>query len=92
MNISIPVLPSELRIQNVTDNNTFKGVENSPLDLVCIVNSGKPPEVLSWRKDRTIIAQGGPRTLFYSFVPNKTDHQSVYSCEVKNADMKIPLT
>lgn len=92
MNISIPVLPSGLQIQNVTSNNTVKGIENYPLDLVCKVGSGKPPEELSWKKDQTIIAKGGPRKLVYSFFPNKTDDQSVYSCEVKNEDMKIPLT
>lgn len=57
-----------------------------------MVESGKPPEVLRWRKDGTIVKHGGPSKLVYTFVPDKTDHKSVYSCEVQNIVMKMPLT
>ncbi|CAC5368461.1 unnamed protein product [Mytilus coruscus] len=88
----ISVLPSKLEILNVTHNNTVNGKENCPLNLVCLVESGKPPEVLRWRKNGILISQGGPSKLVYSFVPMKTDHQSVFTCEAQNTDMEKPLT
>lgn len=89
--ILITALPTNLEILNVDDNYTVTGKENIQLDLICLVKSGKPPEVLTWRKNRTIIRQGGPSKLVYSFIPDKTDHQSVYSCEVQTSFMEMPL-
>lgn len=86
------MLPKNLEILNITDNNIIKGRANSPLDLICLVKSGKPPEVLRWRKNKIIFKQGGPSELVFSFIPDKTDHQSVYSCEVQNPDMETPFT
>ncbi|CAC5368456.1 unnamed protein product [Mytilus coruscus] len=86
------VLPSKLKILNVTDDYTVDGKEKCPLNLVCSVEGGKPPEVLTWRKDGRIIMQEGPSKLVYSVIPDKTDHQSVYTCEAQNTDTEKPLT
>ncbi|VDI75925.1 Hypothetical predicted protein [Mytilus galloprovincialis] len=86
------LLPEKIEIENVTHDNTVIGIENYALNLVCFVESGKPPAVLTWRRNGTIIKQGGSRKLRYSFIPKKTDHQSVYICEVQNQDMEKPLT
>ncbi|CAC5411923.1 unnamed protein product [Mytilus coruscus] len=86
------LLPSKLKIVNVTHDNTVNGKENCPLNLVCLVERGIPPEVLRWKKNRISIRQGGPSKLVYTFTPNKADDQSVYTCEAQNPDMKRPLT
>lgn len=89
--ISISVLPTKLQILNVTNIYTVKGIEHSSLDRICLVKKGKPPGVLRWRKNGTIIRLGGSSKLVYSFVPNENDHQSVYSCKVQNTFMEKPL-
>ncbi|CAC5417636.1 unnamed protein product [Mytilus coruscus] len=86
------IFPTKLRIQNVTNQHTVKGIENCTLSLICLVESGKPSEELRWTKNGNTIHRGGPSKLVYTFVPGKNDHQSVYTCEAQNPDMKIPLT
>lgn len=86
------MLPSKLKILNITDDDTVVGEENHLMNLSCSVDSGKPPETLTWRRDRSIVKQGGPSKIVYSFIPAKTDYNSTFTCEAKNADMKKPLT
>lgn len=86
------MLPSKLKIVNATHESTLKGKENCPLNLVCLVEKGKPPAVLKWKNNGILISQGESSKLVYTFTPNKSDDQSVYTCEAQNEDMKRPLT
>lgn len=86
------MLPSKLKIVNVTKDNIVNGKENRLLNLVCFVERGKPPAVLRWKKNGFLISLGGSNKLVYSFTPNKSDHQSGYTCEAQNTDMTKPLT
>ncbi|VDI48726.1 Hypothetical predicted protein [Mytilus galloprovincialis] len=84
--------PSNLTIINETEKGTFIGNENHLLTLDCNVESGRPPETIYWKKERTILKTGGPRRNFYTFRPGRSDHNTNLTCEVTNAVLDRPLT
>lgn len=62
------------------------------MNLTCDVESGKPPELMEWKKKNVVVATGGPASLTYTFIPNVTNHLQSLRCIAFNNVTRITLT
>lgn len=85
-------LPYDLKIANETDKKTIIGTEHQILKLICNVESGIPPETITWKLNKRYLKRGGPKRNIYRFVPDRTHHNSNLTCEVTNSLTKMPIT
>lgn len=84
-------LPSNLTIDNETDEDTIIGIEDQILEIACNVESGSPPENISWILNGTVLYTGGPKRIIHKFRANRTDHNSKLTCEVTSNLTDAPL-
>ncbi|CAC5382476.1 CADM1 [Mytilus coruscus] len=85
-------LPSNLTIDNETDEDTIIGREDQLLKITCNVESGSLPATIFWQHNGTILKTGGPNRLMYEFRTNRTHHNSKFTCGVKSKLTDEPLT
>ncbi|CAC5361919.1 DSCAM [Mytilus coruscus] len=90
--LQLKSMPTNITINNETEEETITGTENQKMKLVCNVESGLPPEKILWEMNGTILKIGGPRRIVYEFYPNRTIHHSNITCEVMNNVTEKPLT
>lgn len=84
--------PMNLEIQSVAGSHTIHGVENVEMTLVCTVTRGQPAGVLKWSENEMRLTEGREGQLDYIFVPNRYDHQKLFTCSVEHELLISPLT
>ncbi|CAC5383250.1 unnamed protein product [Mytilus coruscus] len=90
--VSIKTPPMNLEIQSAAGSHTIRGVEDVAMKLVCTVSRGQPAEVLKWSENGTMLKEGREGRLDYIFVPNRYDHQKLFTCSVEHELLTFPLT
>ncbi|CAC5412468.1 NCAM [Mytilus coruscus] len=74
--------PSNLTIDNETEEDTIIGREDQILKIACNVESGSPPSTILWKHNGTILKTGGPKRIIYEFRTDRTHHNAKFTCEV----------
>ncbi|CAC5382477.1 unnamed protein product [Mytilus coruscus] len=80
--LQLKKLPSNLTIDNDTDEDTIIGREDQILKIACNVESGRPPATMFWKHNGTVLKTGGPHRIIYEFRTDRTHHHSKFTCEV----------
>lgn len=70
----------------------IRGIEGRSLDIICTVNSGKPPETLILTENGSTIQSGKSGDIVYSFVPSREDHMKSFECFAVSDTLERPLT
>lgn len=65
--------------------------EGEHITLQCIMEGGKPGEVLYWKSGKELLKSGKPPILNYSFATKLTDDMKNYTCGVNSSDNTNPL-
>lgn len=76
---------------NETKEHILNGIDNSTMRIVCIVQSGNPPEQLSLRQDNSIVKIGSHGRIEHTFRATKLYHNKEYTCEANTSLLKQPL-
>ncbi|CAC5378825.1 NCAM [Mytilus coruscus] len=85
--------PTNLKIENETQNNTLQVEEGSMLQLVCSVHSGQPKEILQWITDTAVVKEGGQNgTITYRLNASSSDHMKIFICAAFKEALYHPIT
>ncbi|CAC5393288.1 IGDCC4 [Mytilus coruscus] len=91
-NVAVKRPPSNLSITNEIFNNAIHAQAGRRLTLVCIVQSGVPPEILQWSHKGDILETGGPGMIKHTVLPSRKNNQHSLICSATNNLLLSPLT
>lgn len=90
MVIFLVVKPKNVKILRSKDE-VIKGEEGNLLNLTCSVESGIPPETITWFNSSSPVKSGGPSVLTISIIPTRHHHHEQFSCKVEADSLLTPI-
>ncbi|CAG2197246.1 unnamed protein product [Mytilus edulis] len=82
--------PSNISV-NGANKGVRHGIEGRPLVLNCSVTSGIPDESILWYNGSVLLDIGGPGIFSMTIVPQRYDHDRIYTCIVNSSALRVPL-
>ncbi|XP_063418514.1 neural cell adhesion molecule 2-like [Mytilus trossulus] len=88
--LQIEVKPKNVEVLH-SENGFIDVEEGKFLNLTCSVQSGIPPETITWFNRSSPVKSGGPGNLTISFITQKNHHNNQFSCKVEADSLLIPI-
>jgi hypothetical protein len=84
--------PTNIAVQNETEEGIIQATAGYPVTINCSVNSGIPNETMIWNYNNTVVAVGGPAFISFTFIPARKDHLKNLTCSASNSNFNQSIT
>ncbi|CAC5383203.1 unnamed protein product [Mytilus coruscus] len=88
--LKLKVKPKNVKILH-SENGVIKGEEGKVLNLTCSVESGIPPETITWYNVSSRLKYGGQGNLTIRIKTTKFHHTKMYSCKIEADTLLTPI-